>query len=235
MSRLYGLRSVGHGFGHSMSIPRTIKAISCPAFDSSSGFSWVEKAPNLPRQDGRLRIRGKSWRLRCSFLPSPLACSSARCCPERSMRIGSKIPQRNSSLGFCIGALIFAGLWTLPVCRVVDFVADANDYFSESRSLDSAEDVSYANALLAAYLVSILAGLAVIWLATRDLRSHHIFCAGLLLYAAIAVLLRRPEEPIVHIPSMSPWQPVVPSFIALCLAIWFRCGVPFNRRSGCER
>jgi len=115
-------------------------------------------------------------------------------------------------------ATLFAALWAYPLARAISFFSWAQDYFSETSSINASNELRFSSWLLACYLVSLLAAFAFAWLLFRRLRFWLILPGALLAFAAGEVLWLRPEAPIHLFPTMAPWRPVFISFVAVGIA-----------------
>ena len=57
-------------------------------------------------------------------------------------------------------AFLFAALWAFPLARAISFFRWAQDYFSQTSSLNASNDLRFSTSLLASYSVSLLAAFA---------------------------------------------------------------------------
>lgn len=118
-------------------------------------------------------------------------------------------------------AFLFATLWAFPLARAISFFRWAQDYFSETSSLNASNDLRFSTSLLASYSVSLLAAFAVVWLLSRRRRIAFVLPVGLLVFAAAEVLWLRPESPIHLFPTIAPWRPAFISITAVAIAAFF--------------
>jgi len=123
-------------------------------------------------------------------------------------------------IGFA-AAVLFAALWAFPLARAVSFFRWAQEYFSETSSINASNDLHFSSWLLGCYLVSLLAAFAFAWLLSRRPRLWLLLPAAFLAFAAGEVLWLRPEVPIHLFPTMTPWRPVFISVVAVAIAALF--------------
>jgi hypothetical protein len=139
--------------------------------------------------------------------------------------------KQSKAIGFS-AAVLFAGLWALPLARAVSFVRWAQDYLREDMTLNAANDFHYSTWLLGCYAASLLATFAFAWLLVRRPRFWLLLPGALLAYAACEVLWLRPEVPIHLFPMMVPFRPALISVVAVAIAALF---IYFPRRDHHDR
>ena len=126
--------------------------------------------------------------------------------------------KRSKAIGFA-AAVVFAGLWAIPMVRAVLFFRWAQNYFHETSSINASNDLRLSLRLLGCYLLSLLAAFVFAWFLSRRPRFWLFFPAALLAYAACEVLWLRPETTIHLFPTMTPWRPVYISALAVGIAV----------------
>ena len=132
--------------------------------------------------------------------------------------------ERSKSLSAYVAvgaALLFSGLWVVPVRRSIMFLVDALDYYQRVHSNDSAIDLRFSIEILVLYMISMLGGYVALWLTIRRLRRLLVIFA-VLLSDAVLVQWVQPEEPIVFMSSWSPMISALLSVLALGVAIGFK-------------
>ena len=128
-----------------------------------------------------------------------------------------------------VTATVFAALWAFPLARAISFFRWAQDYSSESSSLNASNDLRFSTALLVSYSVSLLAALAFAWLLSRRLSIAFVLPIGFLAFAAVEVLRLRPESPIHLFPTIAPWRPAFISVAAVAITAIFIYAPRLNR------
>lgn len=121
-------------------------------------------------------------------------------------------------LGLSLAALSMA-LWTLPLLRAVSFFLRARADFQETRSINSANDLRFSEALLGSYSISLLCCLALAVLISRRPRFRNLATFAPCIYAGGVTILRKPESEIVLFPTMSPWLPVAISLSSAAIGM----------------
>ena len=136
--------------------------------------------------------------------------------------------KHSKAIGFAAASL-FAGLWAFPLARAISFFRWAQDYFSETGSLNASNDLRFSVSLLASYFVSLLAAFAFAWLLSRRPRLVFVLPGGLIAFAAVEVLWLRPESPIQLFPTIAPWRPALISIAAVAIPALYICTRCLNR------
>ena len=126
-------------------------------------------------------------------------------------------------------AFLFAALWAFPLARAISFFRWAQDYFSQTSSLNASNDLRFSTSLLASYSVSLLAAFALAWLLSRRPHFAFVLPVSLLAFAAVEVLRLRPESPIHLFPTIAPWRPAFISITAVAIAAFFIYAPRLNR------
>ncbi len=121
----------------------------------------------------------------------------------------------------CGAAILFVGLWSLPLARAISLFRESQAYFAETGSISASNDVAFSTALLSSYMVSLICALTLGWLLSR--RAHLVLALPVIaiIYAVAEVLRLHPETPIILIPSIAPWRPALISIAAVGAAAVF--------------
>src|SRR6185503_8210627 len=95
--------------------------------------------------------------------------------------------KHSKAIGFA-AACLFAAIWAFPLARAISFFRWAQDYFSETSSINASNDLHFSFWLLACYPVSLLAAFVFAWLHSRRPRFWLLLPGALLAFAAGEVL-----------------------------------------------
>jgi|HubBroStandDraft_1064217.scaffolds.fasta_scaffold292317_2 hypothetical protein len=118
-------------------------------------------------------------------------------------------------------AILFAVLWSFPLARAITYFHWAQEYFAQTSSVDASNDVSLSRTILASYVVSLLAALALSWLRFRCSNLVFLLPFNLACSVVIGVIL---------FPTIMPFIPALLNLAALALGSLLHYGARLSER-----
>ena len=128
-----------------------------------------------------------------------------------------------------------AVLWSIPIWRALGFYRHANRVYAEEQSLNASNDLSYAAFLLIAYSLLVLLQTTLCFLLART-RVWMLFALMVLpICGLVRIILFRPEEVIVLIPSLDPIRLLAFNATAISGVVWFGLEALVKKSYGISR
>ena len=118
---------------------------------------------------------------------------------------------------YSILLVLVIGLWTMPLARAMQHVGWSWQYYQETQSINTSNDLEYAITLLISYEVALLISVVLAYQLVHPRQLLLLFPLTLALAEAVSIIHNKPEEPIALFPVIHPLRPAA-CYIAFAIA-----------------